>query len=170
MSQVLVLNQDYSPLTVCSVERAFLLMYLNKAELIDKVDGKSLRTISDSFPFPSVIKINRYISIPYKGVVLTRHNVFKRDNFECQYCGVDKDLTLDHLIPRSKGGKTNWTNLVTACKTCNTKKGDYSPEEAGLNLVKKPVKPSYVMFLKSSSNGKAQKDWLPYLEPKAYTK
>lgn len=166
MEQVLVLNQDFSPISICSVHRAFLLIYLNKADLISKVKDKALRSISESYPYPSVIRISKYVNIPYKGVVLTRHNVFKRDDFTCQYCGTKKDLTLDHLIPRSKGGKSNWTNLVTACKSCNAKKGDFTPEKAGLTLKKVPVKPSYLMFLKSSGNTK--EDWLPFLEPKAY--
>lgn len=166
MNQVLVLNQDYSPISICSVQRAFLLVYLKKAELVTNIKEKSLRSVTTTFPFPSIIKINKYVHIPYKGVVLTRHNVFKRDNFTCQYCGINKDLTLDHLIPRSKGGKSNWTNLVTACKSCNAKKGDFSPEEVGMKLHKMPVKPSYVMFLKASSIDR--EDWFPYLEPKAY--
>lgn len=167
MNSVLVLNQDYSPLTICSLQRAFLLVYLDKAELLDHVEGKSLRSISQNYPYPSVIRILEYRHVPYRGVVLTRYNLFKRDNYECQYCGSTKDLTLDHLIPKSKGGKSSWTNLVTACKHCNSKKGDYRPEEVGMTLSKKPVKPSYLVFLKSSV-GRLQKNWLKYLEPKAY--
>ncbi len=167
MKSVLVLNQDFTPLTICSVQRAFLLVYLNKAELINDVHGRQLRTVTTSFPFPSVIKIINYVSLPYRGVVLTRHNVFKRDGFTCQYCGTRSDLTLDHLVPRSKGGKSNWTNLVTACKPCNAKKGDYSLEQSGMRLRKSPTKPSYLVFLKKSMNSFNQ-DWLPYLEPKAH--
>lgn len=166
MTNVLVLNQDYSPLTLCSIERAFLLMYLEKADLISQIEGQSLRSISSSFPFPSVIRIKRYIHVPYKGVILTRHNVFKRDQFSCQYCGNPKELTLDHLIPKSKGGKSSWTNLVTACKTCNARKGDFAPGEVGLKLAKKPIRPSYVMFLKATMKS-MREDWLPFLEQKA---
>lgn len=166
MNTVLVLNADYNPLTLCSVERAFLLMYLQKVELISQVENKALRSISQDYPYPSVIKTKRYVNLPYKGVVLTRHNIFKRDSFCCQYCGKDKDLTLDHLIPKSKGGKSTWTNLVTACKSCNAKKGDFTPEQAGLKLLKKPIRPSYVMFLRSTSKS-LRADWLPYLERKA---
>ena len=165
MSKVLLLNQDYSPIMVCTVQRAFLLLYLKKAELVLSAPNKLLRSVKKNYPFPSVIKSSRYVHIPYKGVVLTRQNVFKRDGFECQYCGSKKDLTLDHLIPRSKGGKSSWTNLVTACKTCNSKKGDYTPEEMGLTLKTKPIKPSYLLFLKSSKE-LLQDQWLPFLEPK----
>lgn len=163
---VLVLNADYTPLSVCTIERAFLLLYLNKADMISTVQNKALRTIQKSYPFPSVIKIKQYIQVPYKGVVLTRQNVFKRDCYKCQYCGSNKDLTLDHLIPKSKGGKSSWTNLVTACKRCNSHKGDFSPEEVGLKLQSKPIRPSYVMFLRISSKY-LNDDWIPFLEHKA---
>lgn len=164
MNSVLVLNQDYSPLTICSVQRAFLLVFLKKAELLNSVKERELRSISHAYPFPSVIMINRYINIPYKGVVLSRHNIFKRDGHKCQYCGTNKDLTLDHLIPRSKGGKSSWTNLVTACKRCNAAKGDSTIEKAGLKLRTAPVKPSYISFIKMGSS--LREDWKPYLNPK----
>ena len=165
MNTVLVLNQDYTPLTVCSVQRAFLLMFLKKADLITEVKNKQLRSINDSFPFPSVIKIKYYISIPYKGVVMSRHNIFKRDGGRCQYCGTSRDLTIDHVIPRSKGGKSTWTNLVTACKTCNSKKSDYALEKVGMKLLKPPVKPSYLTFLKMNT-GVYRDEWAPFLSPK----
>lgn len=166
MNTVLVLNQDYSPLTICSIERAFLLLYLDKADLLSQLQGRALRTVSSSFPFPSVIRIKRYVNVPYKGVILTRHNIFKRDSHICQYCGTNKDLTLDHLIPKSKGGKSTWTNLVTACKRCNARKGDFKPEDVGLVLLRKPIRPSYVMFIRSTAKT-LREDWLPYLEHKA---
>lgn len=165
MNSVLVLNQDYSPLTICSVQRAFLLVFMDKAELLTSTKNRSLRSISKSFPFPSVILIKRYINVPYKGVVLTRHNIFKRDGNKCQYCGTNKNLTLDHLIPRSKGGKSSWTNLVTACQLCNAKKGDFSVEKIGFKLLKTPTKPSYISFLKMGTGG-LREDWKPYLNPK----
>ena len=164
---VLVLNQDYSPLMLCSVQRAFLLVYLKKAELISQRKNKALRSINREFPFPSIIRIDKYVSLPYKGVVMTRHNIFRRDNHECQYCGSKSDLTLDHLIPRSKGGKSTWTNLVTACGDCNARKSDFSLEEIGFNLNKRPVKPSYLMFLKNAGMQVTQ-EWLIYLQPNAY--
>ena len=147
-TRVLVLNQDFSPLMVCSVERAFILVYLKKSELVRPANGHKLRSVTQSFPMPSVIRLNRYVNAPYKGVNLTRQNIFKRDGNECQYCGTRKELTIDHVTPRARGGIDSWTNLVTACKKCNTKKGDYTPEEAGMYLRKKPLKPSYSIFLK----------------------
>lgn len=147
-SRVLVLNQDFSPLMVCSVERAFILVFLKKSELVRPANGHKLHSVTQSFPMPSVIRLNRYVNAPYKGVNLTRQNIFKRDSNECQYCGTRKDLTIDHVMPRAKGGSDTWTNLVTACKKCNAKKGDYTPEEANMPLRKKPYKPSYSIFLK----------------------
>jgi 5-methylcytosine-specific restriction endonuclease McrA len=95
-------------------------------------------------------------------VVLTRQNVFKRDKFACQYCGSPKSLTLDHIIPRSKGGKTSWSNLVTACQPCNTRKGDRTPDQANLKLRSKPQKPTYMMFLRDHAGG-MRKEWQPFL-------
>ncbi|MFY0689438.1 MAG: HNH endonuclease [Cyclobacteriaceae bacterium] len=167
MKNVLVLNQDFSPLAICNVQRAFLLMFLNKAELISEVKDKKLRSVSRSFPFPSVIRISKYVSAPYRGVILTRHNVFKRDNYECQYCGTRKDLTIDHLVPRSLGGKSNWTNLVTACKGCNSRKGDLLIEKTDFQLKKAPVKPSFLMFIRNI-HIEQRLDWAEFLESKAY--
>lgn len=160
--RVLVLNQDYSPLTVCTVQRAFLLVFLKKAEMLHSATTHMLRTVKKSYPMPSVIRICSYIRVPYKSVVLTRNNVFKRDNFNCQYCGSGKDLTLDHLIPVSKGGKSTWTNLVTACRSCNARKGNYTPEDVGLVLARRPYKPSFLMFLNDFSEMKYH-EWKQFL-------
>jgi len=164
--KVLVLNQDYSPLTLCTVSRAFLLVFLEKAELLAADKNGYMRTVSMSYPKRSVIKIKSYVHVPYKGVVLSRYNIFKRDGHKCQYCDTTKDLTLDHLIPRSKGGKSTWKNLVTACKRCNSRKGDSTPIEAGLVLQKPPFKPSYIMFLRNSV-GDLNNDWQQYLKKTA---
>ena len=160
--RVLVLNLDYSPISICNVQRAFLLLYLEKAQLMSEVQDLFLRTVDKSFPMPAVIKLNKYVNIPYKSVELTRQNIFKRDNFECQYCGTEHNLTLDHVVPSSKGGKSTWNNLITACKTCNAKKGDFSPQEAGLDLNSKPYKPSYIMFIRDFS-GFVTEEWIPFL-------
>jgi 5-methylcytosine-specific restriction endonuclease McrA len=112
---------------------------------------------------PAVIRLHQYIHIPYRGVVLTRQNIFKRDEFKCQYCASVKDLTLDHVIPRSRGGKSTWKNLITACKLCNAKKGNFTPQEAGMYLSQLPYKPSYIIFLRDFS-GMIRDEWKPYLE------
>jgi 5-methylcytosine-specific restriction endonuclease McrA len=161
-NRVLVLNQDFSPLMVCSVQRAFILVYLNKSEMVRSANGHKINSIAQSFPMPSVIRLNRYVNAPYKGVTLTRQNVFKRDNFECQYCSTRRDLTLDHVLPSSRGGTHSWTNLVTACKRCNARKGDYTPEEAEMVLKRKPHKPSYALFLRDTTS--PQNEWDDYLD------
>ena len=151
LNRVLILNQDYSALTVCSVQRAFLLVFLRKAELIADVKDQSLRTVSTSYPMPSIIKLNGYVRLPYRGVLLNRQNIFKRDGNKCQYCGATNHLTLDHVMPRSRGGASSWDNLITACRNCNSKKGDFTPEEAGMLLKQKPYKPSFLIFLRDFS-------------------
>ena len=110
--RVLVLNQDFNPISICTVQRAFLLVYFEKAELLTKSNGYALRTVNRSYPMPSVIKLRNYVNIPFKGVELSRQNVFKRDGYKCQYCGTNDDLTLDHIYPKAKGGKTTWVNLT----------------------------------------------------------
>lgn len=160
--KVLILNQDFSAIAVCTVTKAFLLVYLEKAELISKANGAVLRTVSTTYPVPSVIRLQHYVRVPYYGISLSRHNVLRRDNFLCQYCGTSKNLTLDHLLPRSRGGETNWLNLVTACFRCNSRKGDRTPEEAGLKLMRKPSKPSLQSFLQLHLNAYNQ-DWGLYL-------
>jgi len=117
---------------------------------------------------PSIIKLNSYVNIPYKGVVLSRQNIFKRDGNKCVYCNQTYDLTLDHVLPKSRKGQTSWDNLVTACRTCNSKKGDRTPEEAQMKLPYAPYKPSFIMFLRDLS-GKVDDEWYTYLGSKKRT-
>lgn len=161
--RTLVLNLDYTPISVCTAQRAFLLVFLQKAELVRENGEKYMRTIDRQYPMPSVIKLKNYIRVPYKKVVLSKDNIFRRDQYTCQYCGTRKDLTLDHLIPKARGGTTTWNNLVTACKRCNSTKGEASPEEAGMQLRVQPFRPSYVMFIRDFS-GFLHEEWLPFLD------
>lgn len=163
--KVLVLNADFRALAVCSVSKAFLLVYLNKAEIVNKAENVFLRTVNQQFDMPSVIRLLNYVNVPYRGVMLSRQNIFKRDNGACVYCGATKELTLDHVIPRSRGGQTTWSNLVTACKRCNSKKGDSLPEEAQMLLPYQPFKPSFVVFLREFS-GMGDDSWQPFLTSK----
>lgn len=161
--KVLVLNADFSAITVCSVPKAFLLVYLNKAELVTESGSARLRTVRGSYPLPTVIRLHHYVHIPYRnGVVLNRQNIFKRDGGQCVYCSSGRDLTLDHVHPRSRGGKTSWDNLATACRPCNSRKGDLTPEEAEMPLRLRPYKPSFVMFLRDFAD-KVSEDWSYYL-------
>jgi hypothetical protein len=160
--KVLILNQDYTALTICTVQKAFILVYLKKAEMISENEHQPLRTVSSTYPMPSIIRLFRYVNLPYRGVMLSRQNIFKRDGNACQYCGATHDLTLDHVIPKSRGGRSTWDNLATACKSCNSKKGDLTPEEAGMPLKRPPFKPSFIMFLRDFS-GAINEEWRQYL-------
>jgi 5-methylcytosine-specific restriction endonuclease McrA len=160
--RVLVLNLDHSPVAVVPVQKAIVLLLLEKANILSTYELLEIRTVSRSFEYPAVIRLTHYKSIPYRGVLLNRANLFKRDNGECQYCGSKRHLTIDHIVPKSKGGKTNWTNLVTACNRCNVNKGDKTPEQAGLVLRTQPFKPSLSYFLSEYAERQAE-EWLPYL-------
>jgi 5-methylcytosine-specific restriction endonuclease McrA len=163
--QVLILNADYSAISICTVPKAFLLVYLNKAELVADSEKYQIRTIDRAYPSPSIIRLNKYVNVPYKSVILNRNNIFKRDDNACTYCGSPKDLTLDHVMPKSRGGKTSWENLITACKRCNSKKGHQTPEEAKMPLNRKPFRPSFVVFVRSYAS-KLEDKWLPFLNTK----
>ncbi|NBC28340.1 MAG: HNH endonuclease [Bacteroidetes bacterium] len=161
-SGVLVLNQDYQPLSICSVQRSVKLLFLEKAELLHDDPDKRLRTVDDEYSYPSVIRLRRYIKLPYKRIVLSRRNIMKRDNSTCQYCGSRSDLTLDHVIPRSRNGGDTWENLVTACNSCNVKKGNRTPGEAGMPLKVEPYRPIHITFFQNLMST-VQDDWKPYL-------
>jgi len=162
-AKVLLLNQSYEPLTLCTTKKAIILIYLHKAELVSDNPKLSVRTISASFPWPSVIRLKSYIRVPNKNINLTRKNILRRDNHKCVYCGRgDLPFTIDHIIPKSKGGSDSWDNLVTACLTCNNKKGDRTPEEASMQLNVKPHKPNYIMFILNSVS-RIDENWRPYL-------
>jgi len=161
-ANVLVLNKDYQPLSVCSVHRSVKLLFLDKAEMIHDYPERKLRTVSDEYAYPSVIRLRRYINISYNKIVLSRHNIMKRDNKKCQYCGASRNLTIDHVMPKSRGGRDTWENLVTACDECNVRKGNRTPDEAKMPLKRKPFRPVHITFLQSILGG-VQEDWKPYL-------
>lgn len=161
-SHVLVLNQDYQPLSICSVQRSMKLLFLEKAELLHDDPDRKVRTVDDFFIYPSVIRLRRYIKLPYHRIVLSRRNIMKRDGHQCQYCGIRSDLTLDHVLPRSRGGQDSWENLVTACNTCNVKKGNRTPQEAKMPLKREPFRPIHITFFRDILGG-VQENWKPYL-------
>lgn len=161
MERVLVLNSDYTPVNVTNITRAIKLIVKEKAEIV-KESTKILRSEKIEFKAPTIIRLLNYVKIKFFNVVLTKKNILIRDGFKCVYCGDNKNLTLDHLIPKSKGGKNDWYNLVTCCDTCNKKKGDKTPEEAKMTLLRKPFKPNYYSFLKTYLE-KSLSEWQPYL-------
>ena len=162
MENILLLNQDYTPLNVTTLKRGFKLVFKGKAEVISHDDNNPIETEVKNYQRPTVIRLLRYISLPYKTVNLTRFNIYRRDGHKCGYCGSKSNLTLDHIIPKSKGGKNSWTNLVTCCKKCNTKKDDRTPKQAGMKLLVKIYRPSFVEFVHGMRGGK-RPEWHEYL-------
>ena len=138
---VLVLNHNYQPLHVCNTRRALILLYLGKAEVVENGRGY-VRAPSRLFPRPSVIRLNRTVSRPYPRVKLSKKEIFRRDNFTCQYCGrLSRHLTVDHVVPRHRGGTPTWDNLVSACHVCNRRKGGRTPQEANMKLLRAAFEP-----------------------------
>ena len=160
---MLILNQNYEPMSICNVKKAIILLWLGKAELIEAHETKRVRSVSTSMPFPSIVRLGVYIQIPYKKIILSRKNILRRDGHRCQYCGrTDAGLTVDHVIPKAKKGEDSWENLVTACVDCNNRKGDRSPEESHMKLMRKPMKPNHVAFIRHFI-GTVDERWKPYL-------
>ncbi len=148
-SVVLLLNNDYEPLNVCNVRRAFRLVFGEKAEVI-QYNHHDIRTATQIFRAPSVIRLHHRVKRPRPRVRLSRREIFVRDKYTCQYCGVQThDLTLDHIIPRHRGGAHSWDNLVAACKHCNHRKGGRLVDEARMRLMRPPFEPRcdvYTLF------------------------
>lgn len=161
MSKVLVLNASYEPLNICTWRRAVVLLMKGKAEQIEH-NGKLIYT---NFPVPTVIRLRSYVKIPYKEISLSRRNLLHRDGYTCQYCGDRRhDLTIDHIIPRSKGGTDSWENVVAACLKCNVKKGDRTPKEANMALSTTPRRPpSHVYFEISKHAASGEFTWKKYV-------
>jgi 5-methylcytosine-specific restriction endonuclease McrA len=145
-SAVLVLNQNYEPLNVCNARRAFVLLNRGKAEVLEHNSGY-VHTPTTVFRLPSVIRLVYMIKRPRPQMRLTRRELFLRDHHTCQYCGrKTKELTLDHVIPRHKGGAQAWENLVSACKSCNHRKAGRTPQEAQMKLIRQPFRPRFTAF------------------------
>ena len=140
----LVLNYSYEPLQFCSAKRAIIMVINGRAEFLES-DGYVVRTPNTTFKLPAVIRVLNIVKrSKRKGIAFSKKNILRRDNFTCQYCGnSDSSLTVDHIIPKSRGGKSNWGNVVVACKPCNLKKGNQTPSEKGMLLNKKPSKPEF---------------------------
>ncbi len=159
---VLMLNQNYEPLTVCTARRAIVLMFQGKAEMIAKADGLMIRTIRKNYSLPSVVRLAQYKKVPYKRIMLTRKNILTRDSNRCQYCGTHKGpMTIDHIIPKTIGGRESWENLVCSCARCNNKKGDQTPDQSGMKLLRRPYRPTFITFIQR--NYSIDAPWKPYL-------
>lgn len=143
MGHVLVLNFDYTPLNVTSVQRGFILVDKGKAEIV-KSDETPIVSGYKQFIRPVIIRLLKYIRHYTRVLRANRNRIYKRDGHQCVYCGSNRNLTLDHVIPKSRGGKNDWTNLVTSCQKCNLKKADRTPDEARMVLKQKPFAPTLV--------------------------
>ena len=181
-ANVLVLNRSFFPLHITSVRRAFCLLYLGIAHVVDEqfktFDFESwsklgvvereeaIGLVDRMIRIPRVILLLTYDRMPIGQVRFTRLNIYTRDKSTCQYCGkrfAKNDLSLDHITPRSSGGRSTWENIVCCCAPCNRKKGGRTPHEAGMNLLKRPKKPNWTPFYKISLRDLKRKEWLPFL-------
>jgi len=163
MLRVLVLNTTYEPLNVCSARRAVVLLLKNKAEVVEHSE-RTFHSEHASLGVPHVIRLREYVAVPRSPARrLSRRAVFARDRHRCQYCGSDHRLTVDHVIPRSKGGDHTWENVVTSCAPCNLRKGDKTPVAADMRLACKPRPPEPFSFV-FMFHDDMHDTWLPYLQ------
>src|SRR5713226_4286242 len=165
MQHVLVLNASYEPLNVTSVRRAYVLVYKGKAEVIEALE-QPLRSATDTYPWPHVIRLVAYVHVPRAAQrKISRRALFARDGWRCVYCGsTGGRLTLDHVIPRSKGGDSTWENVVTSCAPCNLRKGNRLPHEVHMELPARPRPPAPVLFIRLATP-KIPQRWERYLAP-----
>jgi len=157
MDRTLLLNTTFEPISVLSWKKAVTLVFLGKVEVLKEYE-REIRGVSVNMRQPAVIRLLRLVRNNHVNVKFSRKNIFLRDNYTCQYCGrkfEPKSLTCDHIIPRSRGGEAEWTNIVTSCLHCNLKKGDKLPDEAGMHPRKRPSRPNgfYMLMLVVGVNG-----------------
>jgi len=185
--QVLVLNRLGQAVNICTPERAVYLLYQGHAAAIDANDGSfntldlnqwidhsqtyegkdCYKTVSLKFRIPKVILLLMFDGLPRKEVKLTRQSVFERDDYTCQYCGdrfERKDLNLDHVLPRDKGGQTTWENIVCSCIPCNSKKGNRTPIQAKMQLMKRPKRPKWKPLLHIYHHRIPEESWRHFLD------
>ncbi len=163
MQQVLVLNASYEPLNVCSVRRAHVLVFKGKAEVLEEWH-RPLRSATDTYPWPHVIRLTTYVRVPRTFQrKISRRALFARDGWQCVYCGTTGGrLTLDHVVPRSRGGDSGWENVVTSCAPCNLRKGNRLLEEVAMTMAIPPRPPAPVLFIRLAAP-KIPTGWQPYL-------
>ncbi len=159
MGRSLVLNASHQPLAVVPVRRAVILVLKDKADVIAS-DGVVFRSERLALTAPSVVRLRYFVHVPYRaGTALTRRAVFARDGWACQYCGGAAE-NVDHVVPKSRGGEHTWENVVAACRRCNSKKENRSPQDAGLTLARQPFAPKDGFRL---SLGRLEPQWEAYL-------
>jgi hypothetical protein len=181
---VLVLNRVFQPVQLTTAKRAFVLLYGGAAHALDdageeydfelwrslpvREDDDSVPIIGGALRVPRVLHLHRYDRTPRVTVRLTRRNLMFRDQHQCQYCGKQppvRDLNIDHVMPRSRGGDDTWENLVTACRVCNLRKGWRTPEEANMRLQRRPFRPKWSMTAQILlGSGTKYREWDPFLK------
>lgn len=165
--KALILNASYEPLRIVSWQKALILWFQDKVDILE-YHKKYVRSVSSSFELPSVLRMKKYVR-PKRidGVRFCRENVYIRDHFTCQYCAIKfapKELTIDHVLPASQGGPKNWTNVVTACRKCNQTKANRTPEKANMPLLKPVRAPAWLPVLEHEVPAdKAPATWKDYL-------
>lgn len=163
---VLVLNSQYLPIQITSMKRAIKLIFRGVA-VVEKHTNSVWKSISSEFVLPTVIRLVNFYKIPNRNYKLSKRNILIRDRHTCQYCNntsSDRTLTIDHIIPKSRGGKTSWDNLVAACLKCNSKKGNKTPEEAGMVLSRRPPKMNqHTHTILLRNRGLLNPEWNDYL-------
>jgi 5-methylcytosine-specific restriction endonuclease McrA len=168
MQNTLLLNAGFEPLRIIGWQRAFVLLFQGKVEILEQY-GASIRTVDKVFPVPAVVRLHRWVNLKRQMPVIrfSRQNVYLRDDHRCQYCYVkfpERELTLDHVMPVVRGGKKNWENIVSACIRCNQRKGDRKPEEVGLKLLRLPRVPKLLPGMAVTIRSTGQPElWEPYL-------
>ena len=165
MQTALLLNASFEPLRVISWKRAVTLFFLGKVEIIEEYDHH-IRSVSIALKAPAVVRLLSYAKRHRHAPPLSRANIFTRDDFQCQYCGINlraNEATLDHVIPRSRKGATSWTNVVTCCNKCNRRKGGKTPSEAKMPLRKTPVQPDWLPVITFKLNGNIPLPWRYFL-------
>jgi len=166
MEQVLVLNITYEPLKIIDWKRAIRLLLLNKVEVLEEYN-REIHAVSFTVRLPSVVRLLRMVKKPRSPVKFSRRNIYERDRFRCQYCGEgfpSEELTYDHVIPKYRGGRTEWANIVTCCIPCNRRKGGRTPQEAGMRLIRKPTRPEWLPALRITIRFKqVPSSWRDYL-------
>jgi len=159
--KTLLLDVGFQPLKPISWKRAVILTFLNKVDVLETYPF-TISAPNVAYPAPAVVRLRSQTSKKMKPMRIrfSRENIYIRDQHTCQYCGEKgKELTLDHVVPKSMGGKTNWTNIVSCCKPCNEFKADRTPHQANMKLLKKPTYPSVVEFYTKHIGNKIPEEW-----------
>ncbi len=161
---VLVLNANFEPINVCNTRRAIGLILNGKAMLVLNGRGE-IKTVTRAYPRPSIIRLQRMIKRPRPRVKLTKREILRRDDYTCQYCGQrTSTLTIDHVIPRHLGGQHEWDNLVTACPSCNHRKGGRTLEQSQMRLLHRPAEPPTSARYMFARHLKENLEWIPFIE------